>query len=434
MAVATSYANIYRNCVQLEKTRGIDDDEIPSYSWFLLQFWPCLKTNAKMLHYTGRFKVKRMIQARVLRKHNHDSHYVNAIHHFMQKRAVKYRNETLFLSADAKCKVTVGEPGYQIAAVSRGKKVIVWVNESFQVADHDFSKLSIIPDAILVQQIPEDVEQVEAEPEKAVGGKTNGWFSGQVFYAFKTMVNEGSTAARGVVEMGKIIDQLDLVEKPCRILAITDGGGDRRVDYLSVQKTLISLFLKHNCDEVLVSRTAAGLSYRNPVERIHSIANLGLQAVGIMRKSMNAEHERIIKNLNSNEEIRKVCSSNDSLKEALQESLTFPIDLLKATFSTLSLKDKPFKIAEAATNAELESYKDVLHVFDPDMESLQRKDQLSKYPKFKHFLDTHCTLRTYSFHVYKCENLECEYHSCIRGQPIESFGDPVPFTDQEGVG
>ena len=223
------------------------------------------------------------------------------------------------------------------------------------MADHNFSKLSIIPDAVLVQQIPEDVIQVEAEPEKAVGSKTNGWFSGQVFYTL------------------------------------------------------------------------------NPVERIHSIATLGLQAVGIMRQSMNAEHERIIKNLNSYEEIRKVCSSNDSLKKALQESLTVPIDLLKATFSTLSLKDKPFKIAESATNAELESYKDVLHVFDPDMESLQRKDQLSKYPKFKHFLDTHCTLRTYSFHVYKCENLECEYHSCIKGQPIESFGDPVPFTDQEGV-
>ena len=50
-----------------------------------------------------------------------------------------------------------------MAAVARGKQVIVGENETFQVADHDFSKLSIIPDGILVHKIPENDEEVQED-------------------------------------------------------------------------------------------------------------------------------------------------------------------------------------------------------------------------------------------------------------------------------
>ena len=63
-----------------------------------------------------------------------------------------------FFSADSKCKVPIGEPGYQIALVTRGKKVIVGLNEKLLVTNHDFSKLSIIPDAYLLHEIPEKDE------------------------------------------------------------------------------------------------------------------------------------------------------------------------------------------------------------------------------------------------------------------------------------
>ena len=46
---------------------------------------------------------------------------------------------------DAKCKLPIGEPGYPIAVVTRGEKVIADLNEKLLVTDHDFSKLSIIP-------------------------------------------------------------------------------------------------------------------------------------------------------------------------------------------------------------------------------------------------------------------------------------------------
>ena len=62
-----------------------------------------------------------------------------------------------------------------------------------------------------------------------------------------------------------------------------------------MQKGLISLFVKPDLDEVVAARPAAGNSYRNPVERCHCIANIGLQSVGIMRAKQDADFESLMK-------------------------------------------------------------------------------------------------------------------------------------------
>ena len=49
----------------------------------------------------------------------------------MRKQAVKNWQNIAFSSTDSKCKVPIGEPGYLIAAVTRGKKVIVALDEKF---------------------------------------------------------------------------------------------------------------------------------------------------------------------------------------------------------------------------------------------------------------------------------------------------------------
>ena len=79
---------------------------------------------------------------------------------------------TIFFSVDAKCKITLGEPGFPLAAVARGEKVIAGKNETFRVADRDFSKLSVIPDGILVHNIPDcnQNKSDEAEGEYLVEG------------------------------------------------------------------------------------------------------------------------------------------------------------------------------------------------------------------------------------------------------------------------
>ena len=67
------------------------------------------------------------------------------------------------------------------------KKVVVGVNKSFRVADHDFSKVSLIPDAIFVQDIPEPQDDKSADVYLHDDSK-NSWFREQVYYGVKNMV------------------------------------------------------------------------------------------------------------------------------------------------------------------------------------------------------------------------------------------------------
>lgn len=53
-----------------------------------------------------------------------------------------------FTSADDKCKVMIGEPKFLVAPVNHGKKVTV-ASQTVKVANNNFSKVSIIPDAVL---------------------------------------------------------------------------------------------------------------------------------------------------------------------------------------------------------------------------------------------------------------------------------------------
>ena len=46
---------------------------------------------------------------------------------------------------------------------------------------------------------------------------------------------------------------------PC-LYVYSDGGPERKTDHLSVQKSYIAIFLKHNFDEVLITWMAANLS------------------------------------------------------------------------------------------------------------------------------------------------------------------------------
>ena len=54
---------------------------------------------------------------------------------------------------------------------------------------------------------------------------------------------------------------------------------------------------------LIAAQTAPHNSYRNPVERIMSLINIGLQSIGVMRQKMPQD---VIKNANSTDEICKV--------------------------------------------------------------------------------------------------------------------------------
>lgn len=83
-----------------------------------------------------------MVQARILHKNNPDEFYVNSILKFLKGRSQNNKKLVAFVSTNAKCKVSFGEPGFPVAVVSWGKEVIVGANETAMVADHNFSKIS----------------------------------------------------------------------------------------------------------------------------------------------------------------------------------------------------------------------------------------------------------------------------------------------------
>ena len=73
------------------------------------------------------------VTSQLFQKSNPDAHYTNAAYKFMRERVVKTRQNTAFFCTDAKCKVPIGEPGYPIAVVTRGKKVIVGLNAALKI-------------------------------------------------------------------------------------------------------------------------------------------------------------------------------------------------------------------------------------------------------------------------------------------------------------
>ena len=138
-------------------------------------------------------------------------------------------------------------------------------------ADHDFSKLSIIPDGILVHKIPENDEEVQEDGDgdslKSIRMSSKGqWYKGDTFYSIKPMVFEGSTALHGVVEIGTLLETVHPKDMPNRFYLITDGGGDQNITHVTVQNYLVALFRKYRFDEIIAIRTAVGCSFYNSVE------------------------------------------------------------------------------------------------------------------------------------------------------------------------
>ena len=153
MAIAISTHDLYDKCKNAYLKKQLPENEIPSFSWFKFQFWPKDSTTRTALNYTGRFPVKYMLQQRMIRKSHDDDHYANAIFKYAREYAVSIRDICSFVCTDDKNKISIGEPNFPLAALIRGRRVLVGNNESFQVGDHDFSTIILFPTVIFVIDI-----------------------------------------------------------------------------------------------------------------------------------------------------------------------------------------------------------------------------------------------------------------------------------------
>ena len=134
-----------------------------------------------------RFPVKYMLQQRMIRKAHDDDHYANAIFKYACEYALSIRSICSFVCTDDKHKISMGEPNFPLAALPGGRLVLVANNKSFQVGNHDFSTISLIPTVILVNDIPERVDK--------------SWCPGKVCVGIKISAADPSIALQNATEV-----------------------------------------------------------------------------------------------------------------------------------------------------------------------------------------------------------------------------------------
>ena len=130
---------------------------VPSDEWIRLQFAPASLSSHTALRYTGKLEVKRQVQQRQFRKSHPDSHYAACLYRYQREYVIKVRDYAVFVCLDDKHKIKVGEPESPVAAVQRGRQVIVPTQARLQASDHDFTKFGIIPSVALLVDIPDEI-------------------------------------------------------------------------------------------------------------------------------------------------------------------------------------------------------------------------------------------------------------------------------------
>ena len=305
------------------------DTPIPSEEYIRLQFVPRRNNTKTAEYYTGKLEVKRMVQQRQWRKSHEDSYYCACIFRYMREYALMMRDVSMLVCVDDKHHVKVGEPACPVAAAERGRQVIVHGGSAFQVADHDFTRFSIVPSVMFEVNIPGSID--------------GSWYDGNVHVLYKDAAFEPSSPIRHVAELESLV-RIKSETHPILFL-YSDGGPDHRVTYTSVKLALIALFLELNLDYLCAARTAPYHSFWNPAERVMSVLNLGLQSVGLARNSISDESiEKGVTKCNSISDVRKLAERNPIVRPGCLDAVE-PVKLLLTRITErLQLKEKKFTV------------------------------------------------------------------------------------------
>lgn len=271
------------------------DTPIPSNEWIRLQFCPSNPYAISALRYTGKFNMKFQVQRRQLRGSHVDAKYGTYQYRLLKCFALTNKANTTLVCMDDKAIVPVGEPDKQISSGVRAhNKSLVPANRSLEALDHDFHICGVVPSVCFFVNIP--------------GSITDSFFNGEVEVVNKDKILQASNPFRHAAELLKSLRDSQCNEEGKAnkgILAIhTDGGPDHRITYLSVQISLICLFVALDLDMLVAVRTAPQMSWINLAERIMSQLNLALQNVALAREEMPEQFEKRMKTLSS---INQVC-------------------------------------------------------------------------------------------------------------------------------
>ena len=130
----------------------------------------------------------------------------------------------------------------------------------------------------------------------------------------KDSIFEASSPTRHTTELSRLLKRI--FPNTAAVVMYTDGGPGHNCKHMSVRLGLLALFLELDLDTMAVMRTALTQSWGNPVERVMSVLNLGLQGVALARKEMgDEEYEKEFKSCNGMSAVRKVAEKHEEVVE-----------------------------------------------------------------------------------------------------------------------
>ena len=248
----------------------------------------------------------------------------------------------------------------------------------------------MIPSVSLLVDIPDDV--------------TESWYSDKVFVGLKEGVFEPSSPHQHMTELSEVLEGEHMLAEKSLLFIYSDGGPDHRLTYLSVQLSLISIFLKLNLDYLCAARTAPCHSWRKPAERMMSIVNLGLQCVGMMRGQMFPEDEAAIAHCNSMSQIRLASGKRPDLIPAILDSIAPVKILLSDILQRLELHGEKFRVFPAASEQEM---KDLWSALIDDVDATLKYGEQYRKASLQNqveFMSHCCQSRHYSFTIRSVAN------------------------------
>ena len=208
-----------------------------------------------------------MTQQYKARKAHDDVHYAGTVYKYAREYAVSICDLVSYICTSNEHKILVGEPGFSVITLPCGFRVLFEKNEVFQTADHEFLNLSLISTIILINHISESIE--------------DSWYRGEPNVLLKVTAISPSSALKSMQEVADtLIAKCGSIEQiPPALIMYSDRGPEHGTTFISVKIEIIALQKFLNLDHILVARTAPGHSYRNSVEKINCILNLGLYSI-----------------------------------------------------------------------------------------------------------------------------------------------------------
>ena len=133
-----------------------------------------------------------------------------------------------------------------------------------------------------------------------------------------------------------------------------DREPKHRSNFLSMQIAMITLQHYLNLDSLIVACMAPGHSYTNPPEKVNCVLNLGPDAIGYMRSAVHSDpgFERHLSNCQG-VNVRNLYEKNPDQSAKL---LKICLDLIKAVFSHLQLKESKIQVRDMIIDSEVSPF------------------------------------------------------------------------------